>query len=92
MKAVKVTVSGRVTGVGFRWSAKRQANQYDDLRGWVRNCDSRTVQALVQGEEAAVDAMAAWLRHGPPGARVESCRIEPAGLNERLPPFHIEHF
>ncbi len=74
---VRVTVHGRVTGVGFRYSAVMAASKYPDIRGYVRNCDSRTVECMLQGDPGEVQRMVDWLRHGPPGARVaevELCR------------------
>jgi len=68
--AQRVLVRGMVTGVGFRYGTLRRAGMYNDLRGHVRNVDSRTVECVIQGAAADVDDMATWLRKGPPGARV----------------------
>ena len=89
MKTIKITITGRVTGVGFRFSALNEARGHPGLRGWVRNRDSRAVEAMVQGENQAVDAMAEWFRRGPIGARVESCHIEEVPDSGQLEPFHV---
>ncbi|MCD9033775.1 acylphosphatase [Luteimonas sp. Y-2-2-4F] len=71
MSAARFLVAGRVQGVFFRASAREQAQRLG-LRGHARNLDDGGVEVLVAGDEAAIEALAAWLRHGPPLARVES--------------------
>jgi acylphosphatase len=63
-------VSGRVTGVGFRYATLCEACRYRGLAGYVRNLDHGTVECVVQGETGDVEALVAWLQRGPPGARV----------------------
>jgi acylphosphatase len=78
----RVTVDGLVQGVFFRDSARREAGQRG-VSGWVRNNPDGTVEAVLEGEEAAVAAMVDWMRHGPRSARVESVQVareEPEGL------------
>ena len=53
--------SGRVQGVGFRYSAVYLARPLD-LTGWVRNLWDGRVEMEVQGESAAIDALLAGLR------------------------------
>ncbi len=89
MKTVRIVVTGRVTGVGFRFSAVNQARQHGNLRGWVRNRDARTVEAMVQGSEDTVDAMIEWFRRGPPGARVRQCHVETIESSEKLDWFQV---
>lgn len=69
MIRVRAVVSGRVQGVGFRFSALVEARRLG-VAGFVRNLPDGTVQAEIEGEDAAVDAMLGWLGHGPAGARV----------------------
>jgi len=71
MIARRVVVRGRVQGVGYRYSTVEAAERYG-ITGWVRNRRDGTVEALIQGETAAVLAMLDWCRRGPPGARVEA--------------------
>jgi acylphosphatase len=69
MVRVKVTVSGRVQGVWFRESCRREAVAAG-VSGWVANRADGTVNAALEGERAAVDRVLAWMRQGPPRAEV----------------------
>jgi acylphosphatase len=69
-KTVKLIITGRVQGVGFRDWAERQARQAG-LAGYVRNRREGTVELVISGSEANVDAMLAQCRKGPRLAIVE---------------------
>jgi len=62
-------VSGKVQGVYFRNSTRIEARRLG-LRGVVRNLPDGTVDVLVQGAPAAVEALRLWLHRGPALARV----------------------
>jgi acylphosphatase len=47
------------------------------IAGWVRNHSDGSVEAAVQGDPAAVDAIVRWARRGPLHARVERVETEP---------------
>ena len=82
--AKHLTISGRVQGVGFRYSMAEEAERLG-VTGWVRNRRDGTVEAVVDGQAAAVDALLAWARRGPPSARVTDVRmVETAGSFERF--------
>jgi acylphosphatase len=77
----RVVVGGRVQGVGFRASCARRARDAG-LRGWVRNLPDGRVEAVFEGEPAAVDALVAWCGHGPAYAHVDQVQVveeQPAG-------------
>lgn len=79
----RMIVGGRVQGVFFRVECRREARALG-LAGWVRNRADGTVEAVFEGPEAQVEAMAAWMRHGPPHAevdRVEVVEEAPEGLS-----------
>lgn len=65
----RVVVRGRVQGVWFRDSCRREANARG-VNGWVANRSDGTVEAVFEGEEAAVARCVAWCRQGPPRAVV----------------------
>jgi acylphosphatase len=74
MIARRVVVHGRVQGVGLRWHTSRSAARLG-IVGWVRNLPDGTVEAHVEGDEAAVARMVAWLASGPASARVTRCDV-----------------
>jgi acylphosphatase len=71
---VRVRVAGRVQGVFFRESTRRRADELG-LGGWVRNCPDGSVEAVFCGAADAVAAALAFIGHGPPMARVDSCDV-----------------
>lgn len=71
-----VTVHGMVQGVGFRFSAVREAQRLGVV-GWVRNESDGTVTGVFEGTADAVDALVDWCREGPGYARVERVEVEP---------------
>jgi acylphosphatase len=81
MQAARFWVSGRVQGVGFRFSARHRALELG-LSGYARNLADGRVELLAQGESTRIDAFAEWLQHGPPLARVERVQREPADVAE----------
>jgi len=70
-------ISGRVQGVGFRDALLREALARG-LTGWVRNRRDGTVEAVLQGDAAAVQEVQAWARRGPPAAHVDRVEANPA--------------
>jgi acylphosphatase len=70
----RVVVTGRVQGVGFRWSARSRASELD-LTGWVRNLPDRRVEICFQGETGAVDEMEDWCRAGSPYSYVRGITV-----------------
>ena len=79
----RVRIWGSVQGVFFRATCAREASR-GGLAGWVRNLPDGGVEAVFEGEAPAVEAMAAWCRRGPDGARVdgvESTDEPPEGLH-----------
>ena len=75
MRRVRLTASGLVQGVFFRASTRDEARRVG-VTGWIRNTPSGAVEAEVQGDDAAVDAMIAFCRRGPGHARVDDLRVE----------------
>jgi acylphosphatase len=67
--AVRLTIRGRVQGVGYRWWAS-QAAQRLGLDGWVRNRFDGSVEILAVGPQADIAALVEACREGPAGARV----------------------
>jgi acylphosphatase len=78
VKRLHLWLSGCVQGVWFRESTREQAEALG-VAGWVRNLPDGRVEAVLEGEAGAVDALGAWCRHGPEGAEVEDVQsaVEP---------------
>ena len=77
----RVVVTGRVQGVFFRDSTRREARRRR-VAGWVTNRADGSVEAVFEGEPEAVEAVVGWTRRGPVRARVESHTVteeEPVG-------------
>ncbi|MCC6340136.1 MAG: acylphosphatase [Acidimicrobiia bacterium] len=70
----RVVVTGRVQGVWFRESCRREAVAVG-VAGWVRNASDGTVEAVLEGPPAAVERVVRWCRSGPSGARVEAIDV-----------------
>jgi acylphosphatase len=80
--ARRFIISGRVQGVGFRYFTQDAARR-EGLHGFVRNNDDGTVEAVAEGESAALERFERAIRRGPSRARVEQVMIdevEPAQL------------
>ncbi len=82
MKVVRYVVfRGRVQGVGFRAFVEEVAARHG-LEGWVRNRRVGTVEAVLSGDAAAVDAVVEACRKGPSHSRVESIDQREATADE----------
>jgi len=57
--AKHLKISGRVQGVGFRYSMSEEAERLG-VTGWVRNRRDGTVEAVIDGTPDAVEAVLAW--------------------------------
>jgi DNA ligase D-like protein (predicted 3'-phosphoesterase) len=73
--AIRATVNGDVQGVGFREATVRKADELG-VRGWVRNGDDGTVLLHAEGDAPAVERIEAFMREGPPLARVTEVAVE----------------
>lgn len=87
--ARRVRVTGRVQGVFFRAWTQQLARELG-VKGWVRNAGDGSVEAHVEGDEAAVKALIQRLWEGPPSAKVEQVEVEevvPQGFDR----FEVRH-
>lgn len=75
----RVVVHGFVQGVFFRDSVRRRAMSAR-VDGWVRNNYDGTVEAVFEGEPAAVEALVAFCHEGPRGAQVDQVDVIAEGL------------
>jgi acylphosphatase len=81
----RVVAHGRVQGVFFRDSTRREADRRG-VAGWARNTAEGTVEAVFEGEAGAVEAMVAYVRSGPGHANVSDVDVH------REDPEHLSGF
>ncbi len=75
MASYRLTVTGIVQGVGFRYFSMKTAIHYG-LKGYVKNLSNGTVFIEVEGEEVIIEQFIEWCKVGPRGATVEDITIE----------------
>ncbi len=88
MKRVRIFVTGIGQGGAFRAWTVRTARARG-VTGWVRNLPDGRVEALVEGEAPAVEAVAAWCRQGPPAAKVTKTEVREEPYSGEFQDFRI---
>lgn len=84
IQRVRLIISGRVQGVGFRFSTREAAIQRN-VNGWVRNLSDGQVEAVLEGSQPDVKSMIEWCHQGPPAAVVQQVSVNqesPEGLQD----------
>ena len=89
LSAFHATISGSVQGVGFRYSARREALRLG-IQGWVRNLPDGDVEITAEGERQALAEFREWLDEGPPGAWIRSVNLEMRSPSGHFADFSIE--
>lgn len=84
INTIRVVISGRVQGVGYRAWAVEQATHLG-LSGWVRNRNDGTVEAVFSGDDTRIAQMVEACKQGPASSLVDSiesfaCKEEVSGL------------
>ncbi len=69
-----ILVKGCVQGVSYRKQTQRVAKHLG-VNGWVRNISNGNVEACLEGDEVAVDAVIAWCAFGPKKGKVDEVQI-----------------
>ncbi|RTZ71637.1 MAG: acylphosphatase [Candidatus Neomarinimicrobiota bacterium] len=75
MKAFKATVSGKVQGVWFRDSTRKEAAKLNVV-GWVKNMPDGTVYLEAEGAEENLKEFEQWLHVGSPMSQVNRIEVE----------------
>ncbi|HEY9708474.1 MAG TPA: acylphosphatase [Oculatellaceae cyanobacterium] len=70
-----VFISGRVQGVGYRYSTMDEADRLG-VNGWVRNLPDGRVEAVFEGSRQVVDEMMRWCHKGSTAAVVKDVAVE----------------
>ena len=88
LRQLRMIVSGRVQGVGFRYTARDEA-QGLGLKGWVRNRPAGEVEIVAEGREDVLKMLAAWAHLGPPAAHVSRVHEEWSEYTAKFADFRI---
>lgn len=88
MYCVNALVSGRVQGVGYRWTTHEQARQLG-VTGHAINLEDGRVEVLLCGDQPVVEQMAQWLWQGPEAARVVAVEVMAVHLNQPPTEFRV---
>lgn len=91
IKQIKLQVSGRVQGVGFRFCTYQQAKKLG-LVGYVKNLDNGDVEIIAQGDTTQIAKLIQWFNcGGPRSARIGNITIdELISLND-LTSFNVRY-
>lgn len=74
LKQAHVFYTGRVQGVGFRYTAQETARRCH-AQGWVRNLRDGRVELCAVGPEAVLTVFLEAVRHGPLESYIEDAEI-----------------
>lgn len=87
LTARKIVFSGRVQGVGFRFTALNIASRYE-LKGYVRNIPDGEVEMLAQGTAEMIDECVRDLQDSFVGT-INHIDIEEATPDPKITDFRI---
>lgn len=88
LSCVKITVSGRVQGVGFRYFIAGIADDLD-LRGYAKNLFNGDVEIIAEGSHEFLEALIEKAKQGPRNSKVNSCKVEWLDFNKKYDKFEI---
>jgi acylphosphatase len=80
-KRISLLITGKVQGVGYRYSVKLKAESMA-IRGYVRNQPDGSVFVTVQGENTAVENFVKWCYKGPSAAFVSGVEKIPGSIED----------
>jgi acylphosphatase len=86
--SVRIIISGRVQGVGFRYYIARIADELD-LNGYAKNLFTGEVEIAAEGRKEFLEALIERAGTGPPHAKVERCRVEWLDFKKKYDKFEI---
>jgi acylphosphatase len=75
VKRAQLLITGRVQGVGYRYSAVIRANQHG-VAGWVRNTREGHVEIMAEGPADDLEGFIEWCRRGPSAAWVQDVHVD----------------
>jgi len=81
----KISISGRVQGVGFRWNAANEA-RYRGINGFIKNLPDGSVYIEAEGSTSQLNTFVEWCKKGPAHGSVEKVNVD------KLPPLYYTEF
>jgi len=89
MTARHVFYTGRVQGVGFRYSTKRIASGFD-VTGWVKNLMDGRVELFAQAYDAGeLESFLEEIQRSSLGSHIKQCDVKAAPADPNLRGFSI---
>jgi len=85
----KIHISGRVQGVGFRWSAANEAHSLG-ITGYVKNLSDGSVYIEAEGFVEPLNRFLEWCKKGPSFGFVDSVSLDKCPI-KNYKEFRIEH-
>ncbi len=87
-RTVKIIVSGRVQGVGYRYFISRIATELE-ISGYAKNLFTGEVEIIAEGRKEFLDALIEKAGVGPPGAKVNTCKVEWLDFKKKYDKFEV---
>ncbi len=84
-----VIYTGRVQGVGFRWTTNRIAKNYD-VRGFVENREDGSVYMVAEGAEKDVEEFMIAIAENM-GKNIKETRVNQGRVDGDLTDFHVNY-
>ena len=85
---VRIVLTGRVQGVGYRWTVKTAADAAG-VTGTARNLPDGTVEVWAEAEQETLTAFVGDVFRGPPAGRVDDMLVVWAAGRNEWPDFRI---
>lgn len=83
-------IYGHVQGIGFRYFTWKQALKIG-VTGFVRNLADGSVEVVAVGSKSQIEALDAWLQHGPRTAIVDNVFSENYLGEKEFTAFQVLH-
>ncbi len=90
MIQLRIIVSGKVQGVGYRYFSQMKAVQYG-VKGWVKNLADSSVEIIAQGEKGQLEPFIADLRKGNPFSKINNMEITEMNQIDLVHSFTIKY-
>ncbi|MET1053843.1 MAG: acylphosphatase [Pedobacter sp.] len=79
MKHIIIKITGKVQGVGFRYTTKVVADQMG-VRGMIRNEKDGSLYIEAEGDDTLLEVFLEWCHEGPDRSQIENVEVTPGEL------------